>query len=82
MRTQIFPKKIPWLRWLIIILLGNAIYFYLSPWLPPAARHTRFKLDWGTLVDFWFCLIVFGIFELITYLRNRKKNSPQTKERL
>jgi hypothetical protein len=28
----------------------------------------------GTVVDFWFCLIVFGIFELITFLlKNRSK---------
>jgi len=75
------PRRTPWLRWLIIILLGNAIYFYLSPHLPPAARHTRFKLDWGTLVDFWFCLIVFGIFELVTFLWNRRKTSQESEDR-
>ncbi len=73
-----FAKKTPWLRWLAIVLLGNGLYFYLSPYLPPAARHTGFKLDWGTLVDFWFCLIVFGIFELVAYLWGRKGRSQES----
>jgi hypothetical protein len=43
------------------VLLGNAAYFLLSPSLPPAARHTAFKLDLGLLVDFWFCAVAFGL---------------------
>jgi hypothetical protein len=62
-----------WLRYLAIILIGNALYFAALPHLPPAARHQRFKLDLGTLVDFWFCLVVFGIFELVDFLRKRAK---------
>jgi hypothetical protein len=61
------------IRWLVIILLGNGLYFALSPYLPPAARHQGFRVDVGTLVDFWFCLIVFGIFELVTFLGARHK---------
>ncbi len=62
-----------WLRLLIIILIGNGLYFALLPYLPPGARHQRFKVDAGTLVDLWFCLVVFGIFELVGYLRSRGK---------
>lgn len=62
-----------WLRFLVIVLLGNGLYFALMPYLPPAARHRRFELDLGTLVDFWFCLVVFGIFELVDFLRQRRK---------
>ena len=62
-----------WIRWLVIILLGNGFYFALFPYLPPAARHRRFQVDLGTLVDFWFCLIVFGVFELVAFLQGRRK---------
>jgi hypothetical protein len=62
------------IRFLIIIVLGNILYFLAMPHLPPAARHERFKLDLGTLVDFWFCLVVFGAFELIRYLLRRRKS--------
>jgi hypothetical protein len=67
------PNYTQWLRYLVIIVIGNVLYFAAMPHLPPAARHVRFKLDVGTLVDFWFCLVVFGIFELIRYLRKRAK---------
>ena len=63
-----------WLRYLVIVIIGNALYFLAMPHLPPAARHQRFKLDLGTLVDFWFCLVVFGVFELIRYLAKRRKS--------
>lgn len=65
------PKR--WLRYLIIIIIGNALYFAAMPHLPEAARHRRYQLDLGTLVDFWFCLVVFGIFELVSFLRRRRK---------
>jgi len=48
-------------RALLAVLAGNAAYFLLMPHLPPAARHTPFRLDLGLAVDFWFCLVVFGI---------------------
>lgn len=67
------PNLALWFRYLVIILIGNALYFAAMPHLPPAARHEGFKLDIGTLVDFWFCLVVFGVFELIAYLRRRGK---------
>jgi len=53
-----------WIRYLISILLGNALYFTLMPHLPPAARHEPFRLDVGILVDFWFCLFVYGLLQL------------------
>ena len=74
-------RKTPWLRWLVIILLGNGLYFALSPYLPPGARHTGFKLDLGTLVDFWFCLVVFGVFELVIFLWGRRSRSQKTEDR-
>ena len=65
------PKR--WLRYLVIIVIGNALYFAAMPHLPAAARHQRYQLDLGTLVDFWFCLVVFGVFELVAFLRRRRK---------
>jgi hypothetical protein len=61
-----------WIRWLVIILLGNGLYFALYPYLPSAARHQRFQVDLGTLVDFWFCLIVFGVFELVAFFQGKR----------
>jgi hypothetical protein len=43
------------------VILGNLAYFMLQPSLPPAARHRLFQLDWGLIVDFWFCLVAYGL---------------------
>jgi hypothetical protein len=45
----------------VAIVLGNVAYFLLLPSLPPIARHHRFQVDLGTLVDFWFCLVAYGL---------------------
>jgi hypothetical protein len=39
--------------------------------LPPAAQHHPFKLDLGTLVDFWLCLVVYGLLELGAFLHKQ-----------
>ncbi|MFZ3265730.1 MAG: hypothetical protein WA172_17115 [Terriglobales bacterium] len=44
---------------LAAVLAGNAIYFMLMPHLPRVMRHSLFKEDWGLLVDFATCTIVF-----------------------
>jgi hypothetical protein len=49
------------LQALLAIVLGNVLYFVLLPSLPPAARHHPFHVDLGSLVDFWFCLVVYGL---------------------
>lgn len=58
-------------KYLVAILLGNGLYFTLSPHLPEAARHHPYRLDLGTLVDFWFCLLVYGLLELGAFLHKR-----------
>ena len=45
----------------VAIVIGNVAYFLLLPSLPPVARHHRFQVDLGTLVDFWFCLVAYGL---------------------
>ncbi len=44
---------------LAAVLAGNAIYFVLMPHLPRVMRHSLFKEDWGLLVDFAICTIIF-----------------------
>jgi hypothetical protein len=51
---------------LIAIVAGNLFYFFvLMPHLPPAGRHRPDRLDLGLLVDFWVCVVIYGIIELI-----------------
>jgi hypothetical protein len=44
---------------LAAVLAGNAIYFFLMPHLPPVARHSLYKEDWGLLADFGICTAIF-----------------------
>lgn len=46
---------------LIAIVLGNVVYFLLAPSLPMIARHHPFRLDLGMVIDFWFCLVAYGL---------------------
>jgi hypothetical protein len=43
------------------VVLGNVAYFILAPSLPTMARHRPLHLDLGMLVDFWFCLVAYGL---------------------
>jgi hypothetical protein len=52
-------------RYLLAILIGNAIYFSVERYLPPRARHQPYQIDWGLAVDFWICLACYGIIRLI-----------------
>ena len=65
-----------WVKYLAAIIAGNALYLWLSPQLPPGAQH-RTLVDWGTFVDLWFCLFVYGIIELILFLRRRRLRPPE-----
>lgn len=56
---------------LAAVLLGNAAYLLLSPYLPAAARHKIFKMDLGVLVDFWFCLVALGLIRTAIWWRHR-----------
>ena len=60
---------------LLAVLLGNAAYFLLERYLPPAARHVPFRMDLGVVVDFWLCLVVFG---LIKTIAGRKRPSGRS----
>jgi hypothetical protein len=45
---------------LCAIILGNVAYFLLAPSLP-LPRQRPFRLDLGLVVDFWFCLVAYGL---------------------
>jgi hypothetical protein len=45
---------------LCAIVLGNVTYFLLAPSLH-LPRHRPFQLDWGLAVDFWFCVVAYGL---------------------
>jgi hypothetical protein len=49
---------------LLAVLAGNAIYFLLMPHLPLAMRHSWFKEDWGLMVDFAICAIIFVVVKI------------------
>jgi len=65
-----------WLKYLVAVLVGNALYFSLSRYLPPAARHAEYGFNVGTLVDLWFCVAVYGLLELGTFLSHRRRKGP------
>ena len=52
-------------RSLLAVLAGNAIYFGVFHWLPPRAQHQPYRIDWGLAVDFWICLVCYGLVRLI-----------------
>ena len=53
--------SVNFLQALLAIIVGNVAYFALLPSLPPVARHRPFRLDLGTLVDFFFCVVAYGL---------------------
>lgn len=63
------------LKQLVAILIGNAIYFLLlMPHLPARAQHRPDKLDLGLLVDFWICVVVYGVMELLSRKRRNTRS--------
>lgn len=60
--------KFSWRRFFIAlaaVLMGNAIYFFLMPYLPAKGQHAPDRLDWGLLVDFWICVLIFNLLLLL-----------------
>jgi len=56
---------------LLAVLLGNAAYYILMPSLPQQARHKLFQMDLGLVVDFWFCLVAYGLIKTAQWWRRR-----------
>lgn len=53
--------RLNFLQALLAIILGNVLYFALLPSLPVIARHRPFRVDVGMVIDFWFCLVIYGL---------------------
>ena len=54
---------------LVAVLAGNAIYYLLMPRLPAVVRHRFFQEDWGLLLDFAICTVIFAA---VKYLRRNE----------
>jgi hypothetical protein len=48
------------LQAIFAIILGNVAYALLAPSLP-IHRHRPFQLDAGLVVDFFFCVVAYGL---------------------
>ena len=57
----------------LAVLGGNVLYFLLENHLPVRARHVIFRVDLGMVVDFWFCLAVFGAIKTIARWKSLSK---------
>jgi hypothetical protein len=58
------------LKSLVAVMVGNAIYFLvIMPLLPPAGRHGIARIDLGLMIDFWVCLVVFGVVEWLVRIK-------------
>ena len=62
---------------LVAVLAGNAVYLLLEKHLPAPARHVAFKFDLGMVVDFWFCLVAFGIVKTVASWREKRRVREQ-----
>jgi hypothetical protein len=49
----------------LAVLLGNALYFAISPFLPPREQHELFRLDGGLALDFFICAAVLSLIRLV-----------------
>ena len=58
-------------RSLIAVVAGNIIYLIAEPHLPLRARHSAYAIDWGLAVDFWVCLVCYGLLGFLRRFRDR-----------
>jgi hypothetical protein len=57
--------RLNFLQALLAIILGNVVYFSLLPTLPLVARHRPFRVDLGMVLDFWMCLVIYGLIRTV-----------------
>ena len=61
------------LKSLIAVVSGNAIYFFLLlPDLPRGARHRYLHFDLGLALDAWICLVIYGVLSLALRRKGRE----------
>ncbi len=52
-------------RQFIAVVAGNLIYLVLEPHLPARGQHQPGNLDWGLAVDFWICVVCYGLIRML-----------------
>jgi len=57
----------------LAVVLGNLIYFCVSPFLPEREQHELFRIDYGLGLDFLFCVLALLMIRLVRRLT--RKNS-------
>ena len=57
---------------LLAVLLGNAVYFGCEGFLPPRAQHTPYSIDLGLVVDFWCCLVFYGLLARLKWFKSER----------
>ena len=62
-------------RSLAAVVAGNLVYLLAMQVLPVAARHRPKHLDLGLVIDFWFCLAIYGLLALFS--RRQGKSTKQ-----
>lgn len=65
---QLFSMRQFW-HSLAAVLLGNAVYFGFDRFLPPAGRHVPYRIDWGLAIDFWCCLVFYGVLARLKWFK-------------
>jgi hypothetical protein len=59
--------KRSWVLSLIAVVVGNAVYLGVERFLPLRAQHQLYQVDWGLAVDFWICLVCYGLLRMIRW---------------
>ena len=65
------PSKLKIFSWrrffiaLAAVVLGNVIYLLVLPLLPQRAQHDPFTLDWGLVLDFWICVVIYNLLLMV-----------------
>jgi hypothetical protein len=52
-------------RQLIAVVAGNLIYLVVEPYLPVRGQHQLNQIDLGLAVDFWICLVCYGLVRMV-----------------
>ena len=65
------------LKSLAAVLAGNAIYFLVMPHLPLRAQHEYNHMDLGLVIDFWICVVIYGLISTVQFLRRGTKSKLQ-----
>lgn len=68
--NRIFSPRQFW-HSLAAVLLGNALYFGCERFLPAAGRHVPYRIDWGLAIDFWICLVFYGLLARLKWFKRQ-----------